>query len=109
MPSEAQIKKTIEEFLEYHQNLGNLVWNRQNSGQLIVSAGPQSRYKVNLCQVGTPDIVVHRDGRTLYIEVKSKEGKLTTEQKDFQAKLYAQGIHTFTVRSVEGVQKRLGL
>ena len=106
--SEGSIKKTIEEFLEYHQNLGNLVWNRQNSGQVIVYSGPQSRYKVKLCHVGTPDIVVHRNGLTLYIEVKSKEGKLKPEQVNFHKLLYAQGINTYTVRSVEEVQKRLG-
>jgi len=103
--TEAQILRAIKDFLNYHMNLGNLVWNRQPCGAQY----PGGKRKIEACHPGTPDMVVHRNGLTLYIEIKSKEGKLKPEQVEFHKLLYAQGISTYTVRSVEEVQERLGL
>lgn len=105
---ESDVKKGIEDFLQLQQNLGKLVFNRLNSGSLLAVYGGRN-YKVNLCQTGTPDYIVHKEGFTVYFEVKRPKGQLSPEQVAFHAELEKHGIPVATVESVEEVASWLNI
>ncbi len=51
--------------------------------------------------VGSPDFVVAVDGgRTIWVEAKTRKGKLTTEQEAWLMALKALGHHAWVVRSL---------
>ena len=103
---EAELKKTIETYLQIEQNLGHLVFNRLNSGEVLVKRG-EKVYKVNLCQEGTPDFIVHKldAGGTFYLEVKGEGGKVGDKQIEFAELLYKQGVSAYVVKSLEDTQR----
>jgi hypothetical protein len=51
---------------------------------------------------GVPDRILHKDGKTVYIEFKRLEGKTTPIQNLFIRKLKAQNIPVFVINSVAG-------
>ena len=90
-PSENDIKRQIKDFLKlkhifcYHllQGLG---------------AYP-----------GLPDMVAHIKGRVVYIEVKTKRGKLSLAQGFFQAECEEDGVDYWVARDVMDIEGRLCL
>ena len=50
---------------------------------------------------GFADLIVLSGGRALFLEVKSKTGRLSPAQEDFRAAVQAQGFAWALVRSVE--------
>jgi hypothetical protein len=54
---------------------------------------------------GIPDLILIKDGRHVWIEVKTETGKLSDTQKKFLAELSAAGAETHVARSLEEVQK----
>lgn len=53
---------------------------------------------MHLCRKGTPDIMaVLKDGTVLWIEVKTKTGKLKPEQEDFRVLMENVDNHTCMV------------
>jgi len=51
-------------------------------------------------ETGTPDIIVSIYGRTLYLEAKSKDGKLKPAQRRFAERAIRNGCLYATIRSV---------
>lgn len=68
-----------------------------------VFRSPQSRFQIK----GLPDIQGVIRGRALFIEVKSKKGRLSIEQKDFGERAINEGAIWFVARSIEDVEKEL--
>jgi Holliday junction resolvase len=94
---ESAIERDIVRYLEFH---GCLV---------IPTHGPRNRPVVE----GIPDLLVYRRWDTnrlstppapLWIEVKTWEGKLSTEQADMIARLTERGARVIVARSVEDVE-----
>ena len=113
--SEAEIKQGIEQYLQYQQNMGNLVFNRLNSGEVVAMFGDR-RARIKLCQEGTPDFIVHtikagheyNEPDTFYIEVKrNAKLKPTEAQMSFIIKLVEQLIPTIVVSSIDEVIARV--
>ena len=109
MVSEKDLQRAVTDYLTIKMNMGELVFNRLNSGQVIVKRGDK-HYALNLCHTGTPDFIVHqnrnRDGyTTFYLELKGEKGKLSEPQLEFTYRLYLMGIITYTVRSLDEVIK----
>lgn len=97
---EADIKRTVDDFLQYEQNAGVLYYDRLNSGEIIVMAG-QSRRRIKLCREGTADFFVLLKGRIIFLEIKSTKGRLRTEQKCFKVLVESQNAEYYMVRDVE--------
>lgn len=58
---------------------------------------------------GTPDLLfVGMDGRTVWVEVKTKRGVLSKDQKRFIARLELMGHRVGVVRSVEDALALIG-
>ena len=62
---ESELQKAILEYL----TLKKIYHLRLNSGQILGNRG-KIRYMVNLCPMGTPDIFVLHNGKSVYLEVK---------------------------------------
>jgi hypothetical protein len=79
--TESQIEKKIVQALEF---MGCMVVRIQGRG-------------VN----GVPDLIVHHDTLTAYLEDKTPRGRLSAHQVQFRADAEAHGIRVLTARSVE--------
>ncbi len=55
--SEAQLKKTVEDYLQYGANQGQWVFLRLNSGDFIETRG-ETRRRIKGCPKGTADFLV---------------------------------------------------
>lgn len=84
-PSEANISKTIEGFL----NAKKIYNDRLNSGKLFIQSKhyrkrtkdyAESKRVVRLCKTGTPDRFFIVDGKIYFIETKIKDGKCSPDQ-----------------------------
>lgn len=125
--TEAELKRQVEDFLQYGMNQGRWYFDRLNSGSLLTKRG-ESTYRVNLCREGTADFIVLRlaqyvDGavmftfrngiftpvcKIIFLELKGDKGKQRPEQGAFQKLVEAQGAEYHIIRSVEEVMEILG-
>lgn len=75
---ETELSRTIKDYLDARH-----VWNiRLNSGRVG---------RVYLCPRGTPDRLAVVKGRAIFIEVKTKGGKITTAQANAHADIVNAG------------------
>jgi len=100
---EAELKRTVEEYLQIAQNQGRLIFNRQNSGEVLVKRGSRY-YRLNLCQTGTPDYIVHKEGKTFYLEIKGDKTRVTKGQQIFASALRALGIPVYVIKSFDDLE-----
>jgi len=116
--SEADIKRAIEEFLAWQQNLGKLWFTRLNSGKAFVKKGDRF-HKIQLCPAGTADLlVITNNGRydapnkfyaiPIFLELKSDKGETSKAQDKFAELVQKQGASYFLVKSVDEVREIIG-
>ncbi len=75
------LTKAILTYLAYK---GVFAWRQNNGG---VYDPTRKSYRANSSMAGVPDIIgITRDGRFLGIEVKSKSGRQSDHQKEFEKK-----------------------
>jgi hypothetical protein len=108
LQKESEIQRSIIECLKIYENMHKLIFVRNNSyyGKIIGSNGQecflQNRKK------GSSDIFVFiRGGKTLFFEVKSEKGKLSSDQIDFKNSIENLGFEYYIVRDVETANKIL--
>ena len=91
MPTEeTMLKKSIREYLEL---CGYKVYRMPAS---IIGS------RVKGCPPGTPDLLaIGQDGFSVWIEVKTKTGRLSEVQKDHIAELESRGQYVLVVSSVD--------
>ena len=58
------------------------------------------------CYLGVTDLIAVKDGRVLFIELKTARGRQSQHQKKFQAELEAHGGEYVLCRGVDELQKR---
>ena len=127
--SEADLQRTVADYLRYQQNLGKLWFTRLNSGSAFVKRGDKY-YKIKLCEVGTADFVVitrktfqfshtvrpvedaettawFPHCKTVFIELKSAKGKQSAEQGAFQKMVEMQGCSYLLIRNFEKLEEAL--
>lgn len=100
MAQEANIQKTILEYLEYKRIFH---W-RQNSGAMPIQAVGGRRF-VRFGKVGAPDIFVLKGGVLHGLEVKTNIGKQNENQKQYQTDFTLAGGKYFVVRCLDDVIK----
>jgi len=106
--SEADLKRTVTDYLEYQQNAGKLLYFRLNAGDFIELRG-NTRRRVKGCMAGTSDLEIIKDGKPIFIELKSAKGKISPEQNAFKILVEEQGASYSIVRSLEELEKILGI
>ena len=111
-------EKTIEkQILHYFRSRGIFCWKAETQGTWNAKRG---RYLKDPTKMkGVSDIlgfiplawdqVYQPRHRFFAIEVKSKTGRLTPEQKKFQDQIKEFGHIAFVARSIEDVERELGL
>lgn len=111
--NEADLKRTIADYLEVGMAQGKWYYDRLNSGEVIEVRG-KTRRRVKLCREGTADFFVLDEfqcglwiPRLTFLEVKGDKGKQTKKQEVFEEMVEAQGARYFVVRSVEEVIESL--
>ena len=101
---ESLIQTAIQQFLSYQENLGKLVYQKNNSGALPTAKGGFIRFG----KTGAPDFIVWLpQGNCICIEVKNETGKLSPGQKEFKEKIEKLGYKYYIVRSVDEVERIL--
>lgn len=100
-PSEHDIQSAILRALRIHPAVA-FFW-RQNTGAMAIGEGKAKRF-VRYGIKGQPDIQGYlKDGRALFIECKSRTGKVTPEQKEFLERAEKHNAVAFVARSVSDV------
>ena len=94
---ESDIQKSI---IDYLTMKGHFFW-RNNSGATKM---PNGRF-VHFGLAGSPDIILIKDGWFVGLEVKTKGGRLSASQKEFQKKCSEHGAEYYVVRSIDDVQE----
>jgi hypothetical protein len=77
---------------------------RNNTGAMRAPSGGFYRFGTP----GSPDIIAVREGRAIYLEVKTEAGKLSPDQEAFRSGALEAGAQYEVVRSIDDVQA-LGL
>lgn len=102
--SESSIQTAIETFLKYQENLGKLVFIKNNSGAFKTSKGSFVRFG----KKGSPDFIVFlQNGKTLHLEIKNFSGRQQKSQKEYQQKIEDLGHLYYVAHSVEEVKKMI--
>lgn len=102
--SESIIKNTILTYLWYNRVF---CWNNSSTGIHDPSRGVFRRANSKFQFKGVSDIIGIFRGRPLFIEVKSKTGRLSEDQKTFLERVGQEGAIAFVARSVEDVERVL--
>lgn len=82
-------------FPDYRRMLFHVDNNSQNS---IVGARKKA---LGVCKGPSDFILVLREGRVVFIELKTEIGSQSTEQKDFESKVVERGHEYIVIRSVD--------
>ena len=124
--SEAEVKLAVQQYLQYRQNQGELVFLRLQSGEIIEVRG-KTRRRVKLCPPGTYDFVVFQPTnytlyhqaeavrgcepvkacRVTFLEIKSSEGKTTEAQDRFAEEAKKMNCRCFTIRDADQIEEIL--
>ena|SRR3990167_208238 len=121
-PTEADVLKTITDYLDLLQAQGNLLYIRHNPSTVIsksIRGKIKTAFKkVRPSQIGAVDLFVFRLDTiptmeqfdhcdVLCIEVKSATGKMSPAQKRWAKLAVAQGMRYIVARSLEDVRAAL--
>lgn len=122
--SEADIKRAVEDYLQYAENQGRLIFFRLNAGDFIEVRGG-TRRRIKGSPKGTADYLVLQGGNVqaqylgqlkgephpicfvIFIEVKSTTGKQQPDQKTFEFKVKEHNCRYHIIRSIEEIERIL--
>ncbi len=118
---EADLKRSVRDYLEYGTNQGKWYADSLFSGEAIEVRG-ETRRRIRGCRAGTADFMVLQaddlwDGvhatripacRIMYIELKGEKRKQRPEQEAFQKLIESQGASYHIIRDVDDLIKLLG-
>ena len=110
---ESELKHAVEEYLQFQQNLGRLLFLRLNAGDFIEARG-ETRRRIKGCPKGTADLLVlmwrpfMKQPSIIFFELKSDKGKQSVGQAEFQQVAVKQGAEYHIVRSVDEAMEILG-
>lgn len=103
---ESGIITAIAQYLQYQENLGRLVFIRNNSGAFI---NPRGNF-FKMGKAGSPDFIIFIcNGKCLHVEVKNEKGKLNENQIEYSLKIKELDHQYFIVRSVDDVESLLNI
>lgn len=56
---------------------------------------------------GVPDLLIIKNGRPIYIELKSKKGKLTKNQENIRDEIIKNGADYYVINCIDSIEKFL--
>lgn len=107
---ETEIQSSIIDFLIFQENQGKLFFSRLNNIPPVekTMTGMKFRRMPKGSKKGIPDILVLKSGRTIALEVKTRTGTQSKEQKEIENHFTRQGAEYYIVRSLEQAVGILG-
>ncbi len=87
MTPETAIKKTIKQFLQY---------NRWYIFPILQGLGAHK---------GVSDFIAIKDGRTIFLEVKTPKGKQSEYQKEFERQVVEHGGEYYIVHGIDDIKE----
>lgn len=102
--TEAQIEHQILSFLESKRIFA---WKNPTSGYFDAKRKIFKKQKSRFAINGVSDIIALHKSQAIFIEVKSKAGKESIEQKRFRENVENSGNIAFVAKSVEDVYRYL--
>ena len=108
-PSEESIHTQIANYLQWALSDDTLWYTIENSNQQGGYKGmrKQAKLKQKGVRAGVPDIYINFNGNVLYLEVKSKTGVLSRNQKETHKIIRKNKGNVAVVRSVDDVEEAL--
>lgn len=100
---EAEIQNAICEYLALQENMGKLMFWRQNTVGLYDPKTKGYRTPPRYAKNGIPDIIVVKDGFFIGLEVKSRRGQISASQSVFKKLVQDNGGEYHVVRSLDDV------
>lgn len=95
---ESLIQTAIEQYLKYQENLGKLIYIKNNTGAFQTQGGGFYR----MGKAGSPDFFIfYGNGGVLHLEVKNEKGKLNKNQEAYKKDIEKLGHNYLIVRSVD--------
>lgn len=104
---EIEIQSAILDYLAILERQGKLFFQRTNNNTIFDTKKNIHRSLAKGQKKGFPDVIVIISGLCIGIEIKSKTGRQSKEQKEIEAKFKSNGAEYYVVRSVEEVRKIL--
>lgn len=104
--SEASIKRSILTYLWYNRIF---CWNNESVGIYDASRGIYRKKNSIFQAKGPPDILGIYRAKPLGIEVKSRKGVLSDDQRTFLEKFRYEGGIAFVARSIDDVKRELSM
>lgn len=101
--TESQVQSQIIDYLTVRENKEELFFQRTNNTPVFDPVGKRFRAMAKGQKKGFPDLLIFKGGATIAIEVKTKTGRQSKEQKEVQEKLEKQGIRYCIVRSFDDI------
>jgi hypothetical protein len=112
--AESILLRTCLDRLQWAQNQGQCWYERLNSGKIIANYTDkhdnEHQRAINLCRQGTADIIViQRNGfettsKVTFLETKSKKGRQTKDQREFERDVRKQGCGYILVKNIEQLE-----
>ena len=100
---ESGIQTAIEQYLQYMENQGKLIYIKNNSGAMKT----QDRF-IRFGKKGSPDFFIFLPaGQVIHMEVKNDKGKQNDNQIEYQKKVETLGHFYAIVRSIDDVERLL--
>lgn len=108
MGNEKGICQAINSLLAYKENLGQLLFQRNNSFVGAITRRDGSSGFIKNGKRGSPDYYIFLpSGQTIHLEVKAEKGKQSVEQLEWEMKCKKLGHKYCLVRSIDDVEKIL--
>ena len=116
--TEADLKRTVRDYLKILKKQGKIWFARLNSGGIFPKYKGRY-YKIELCEEGTADYIVINQitmldegmeielPRVIFLELKAKT-KQTEAQREFQKTVENQGADYCIIKSLEDLECVLG-
>lgn len=104
---EGDTQSSILDWLDLQEKLGKLFYQRVNNTPIYDAAIGKYRKLAKGVKPGFPDIYVLKDGKSIFLEVKSNDGDQSKDQKTMQFNLEKHGAEYYVVRSLTYVMKLL--
>lgn len=93
----------MRKIIDYLHLKGWLAWEIFNQGIFRRSTRSFVKNDQRYRPSGIPDVIAHKDGKTIWVEVKAPGGYPSAEQKAIHERLRAQSIPVAVCRSIEDV------
>lgn len=105
--SETSLNHATEKLLRLYENLGVLVYQKNNSG---ASRTPDGKRFIRFGRAGSPDYYVFlKNGITIHLELKTKRGRLNYGQLMYKSKIEKLGHTYLIVQDASYLKTVLGL